>query len=734
MLIGGMCGGGQMDLGYRTYGLDCFYEVMHSWAMQEYFKKCGINIHIVEDDRGKGDRNKALLKLYKQIITKIDKNVILKEKYESFIKEYITLDDGLAGRYVEKYSYTFGKLLVPKKYENGVPEDADLANFVPVMLLLNQRDYLRFISPVDCDKPYVATVIENEELYKTDYINRFMEKYDMRQVIVNEDATNYKNATAYKDAGPKELISLVFHSDGVITDSFAVLELALVFRKRFLYMNGGRGEGKAALLLEQMRMFHHFITDPTKNIVPLSFKTVTPRVMWNQMIRIRKNVKKRLDAWFANLDVEGIDTEALDGVECPTGVPRIKCYGCLACKEVCPANAIIMANDKEEFLYPITDYAKCTQCGLCAKVCIRNAPPIVKHEEDYPKAIYARHKVREVQLKSTSGAIFPELARYAIEEKKGVVVGVRYGEDVIDVRSDIAETMEEVEAFYGSKYVKSKFDGIFPRVKAYLDEGRYVLYSGLPCECAGLRNYLMKEYDNLLVCELLCHSVPSPKIYRKYIKYLQGKRKSKILELVFRQKTEAYAKLKIYYRKGLTIYANYAKNNYYRAFYNNYICRPSCSKCAFVNRNRVADITIGDFLGVVKVFPDFPDKRGISCVLLNNKKGFDAYERIADNYEMGYITVRQAFSKNYRRALPLPPEREELFKLLNEDMQIDQLLARYNDLLEIPKVREEPPEAARVYVVRDTSRGMADSMLKESDISEVDEDKKEEEDSYSDGA
>lgn len=673
-----------MKLGYKVGGLSNFYEVMHAWANQEYLKKCGIGMAISLPVGVAEVTKENFISKIKKIFRKNPINNEMKLKYQNFVEDYIdSSDETMKGITFLQMEYTFGKLEIPKELKELEGEDPT-DGYVSSLLLLNRLDYQKLIQPVSVESPYIFTSIEKDEISKTIYIKDFVNSKEMNHVYFGTNPKNYPDAKYENDAGPLELLSLIYHADGILTDSLPVLELAIVFGKNFLYLNGGRGEGKAVLMLEQLGIRNHFVHDPAVKDNLVRYEAEEDNVIRNRLIRARKDTMKQLVNFFPE-----INTDKLDSCECPTGISRTGCYGCLACKEVCPTNAITMEEDDEGFLYPVTDYDKCIQCGLCKKICIRNKKSSLNYEEGYPRALCAKNKDEDILNKSTSGAIFPAIAKYTIEKMKGAVVGVKYDEH-LNVVADIAETMEAVEPFYGSKYVKSSYDGIFPKVKQLLSDERFVLYTGLPCECAGLRSFLQKEYDNLLICEILCHSVPSPKVYRKYLAYLEEKKKTKLTKLVFREKTETHPKMVFTFKKGAPIRAKYWKNNYFRAFSNDYISRTSCSRCAFNYQKRVGDLTIGDFWGVSKVYPEIVDKKGMSFILMNNEKGENVIRQVEDSFMMKELTVQQAFIKNHRKSKPLQPEREELFGLLDE-VPIDKLLGRYNDLLK----KEEEAKLAK---------------------------------------
>lgn len=485
----------------------------------------------------------------------------------------------------------------------------------------------------------------------------------------------FKNeiATCYTE-GPGEFLGWIENAEYVITNSFHGTVFSMIYETPFvsmLHSNTGsrtidllKSLGMESHLLYKKEDFNDFSQFAIENVDGLRDRIVRNRnsSIVFLMDALRHNVKQ-------------------SKVECPTDITKMECYGCNACKEVCPTNAITMVCDAEGFAYPVAD-DKCIQCGLCAKTCIRNNNQLVEYDEEFPKVYSVMNKDEAVRLKSSSGAIFPELARYVIEEKKGYVVGVKYDKDM-NVVSDIADNMEDVKAFYGSKYVKSNFEGMFPRIKKLLQEQHTVLYSGLPCECAGLKAYLKKDYDNLYICEILCHASPSPKIFQQYVDYLNKKNKSKVVNITFRNKEKGWlihkATMVIEFENSKVIKVNARKNNYFRAFLKDYISRPSCSACGYTFTNRAGDITIGDFWGIKDIDPEMFDDKGASVLLINNANGNTLWDFVKDRFIYKDSNMALAFEKNHNAPSEYKLERMELFRKLDKK-PIDDLLANYNDL------------------------------------------------------
>lgn len=306
-----------------------------------------------------------------------------------------------------------------------------------------------------------------------------------------------------------------------------------------------------------------------------------------------------------------------------------KCCGCTACISVCPKGYISMSEDKEGFLYPIVDSVKCIDCGLCEKVCPVLHP--LKNEAE-PLVYAAINNDESIRMQSSSGGIFTLLAEYVIENG-GVVFGACFDRDW-NVVHDYTETKEGLVRFRGSKYVQSNVGNSFSQVKIFLDAGREVLFSGTPCQVAGLKNYLRKPYPNLLTVDLVCHGVPSPDVWRKYLQetvckaYRIKKNKSAvnicdyISDIKFRAKDKGWKKysFKIEYKDGRIEINPFYENPYMNIFLSNLSLRPSCYVCPAKLNNVQSDITLADFWGVNKIDPNIDDDKGCGLLFLNNKE------------------------------------------------------------------------------------------------------------------
>ena len=342
------------------------------------------------------------------------------------------------------------------------------------------------------------------------------------------------------------------------------------------------------------------------------------------------------------------------------------CCGCHACASVCARHSITMQEDNEGFLYPVVDRSTCTDCGLCEKVC----PVINQDAPSKPLKVYAaRNRDEKIRRQSSSGGIFTPLAEAVIREG-GVVFGAKFDKDwnVVHAWTD---TIEGITDFRGSKYVQSTIGYTYREAREFLKQGRKVLFSGTSCQIAGLRKFLRKEYDNLLAVDVVCHGVPSPLVWRKYLEETRENLRAErdagkntvssslkelpvITGISFRDKTHGWKKYGFRLRyaafkaaeNSVSVPANdsertllqpFPDNVFMKGFLKNLYLRPSCYACASRSGKSGSDISIADFWGVQNYYPEFDDDKGIGLVLVNTDKGRKAYEQTnADSMESTY--------------------------------------------------------------------------------------------------
>lgn len=320
------------------------------------------------------------------------------------------------------------------------------------------------------------------------------------------------------------------------------------------------------------------------------------------------------------------------------------CCGCTACKNICPVGAIEMKQDKEGFLYPSVNLKKCINCKLCEKSCpVSNKQRVIEEKNE---AYIIRTKNKEVLETSTSGGFFTPLAE-KILKKNGVVIGVGFNEDFRVEHKIVANNnINDLKNLRGSKYVQSYMGDIYQKTKQLLDENVEVLFSGTPCQIYGLMNFLKKDYKNLITIDLICHGVPSPKLWKKYIEYQQVKNKSTIKEISFRNKTYGYhsGTMKIVFNNNKEYYGSARVDYMLKSFFSEISSRPSCYNCKFKDRTHLSDFTIFDCWHMKELTNNKinDDDMGFTNLLINSQKGQEVFEKIKDNYEIYKIDKDKA--------------------------------------------------------------------------------------------
>lgn len=306
------------------------------------------------------------------------------------------------------------------------------------------------------------------------------------------------------------------------------------------------------------------------------------------------------------------------------------CTGCSACANVCPKNCIRIERDEMGFSYPAVDTDVCIGCGRCETVC----PILNPAKENSPLSVIgAKNRDEAVRSASSSGGTFFELAK-AVILRGGAVYGCALDSDLV-ARHVKVEDVDGLSALRSSKYVQSDVGTTYRDVKTALMNGREVLYSGTPCQIAGLKNYLGKEYDGLLLVDVLCHGVPSPGVFEDYLKYLGEKFGSKPVSVNFRNKEKSWKRLyfEVKFENGKRYFTFCGYDRYMSMFLNNVSLRPSCYDCRFTTVNRQGDITLGDFWGIGRKYPERDDDKGISLIIVNTEKGAKAYGEISDKFD-----------------------------------------------------------------------------------------------------
>lgn len=361
---------------------------------------------------------------------------------------------------------------------------------------------------------------------------------------------------------------------------------------------------------------------------------------------------------------------------------KSECCGCNACGDVCAHNAITFKTDIEGFWYPEIDKDKCTDCGLCEKVCpIVNIEELKKNDFEKPECYAMQHKNLESLFNSTSGSAFAALAERMYKEG-GYVGGAIYDENW-DVKQFISSEKKDLEQLRNSKLVQSDAQGFYKAVRGIVQAGNKCLVCGLPCQMAALRAFLRKDYENLVIIDVICRGINTPKLLKGYMEILEERFQSKIIYFKVKNKEYGWRQLttKVVFENGEVLYDTKDKNIFTLAYLQtNAFCRPSCYTCQFKGYPRIADITIADLWGKPGIIDkDMDHDLGTSLVLVNSRKGGNYYNKIVDKVKSKPIDFQTATVGNPALIKPLSApkvDREEFFKDM-ECMPFKDLVRKY---------------------------------------------------------
>ncbi len=348
-------------------------------------------------------------------------------------------------------------------------------------------------------------------------------------------------------------------------------------------------------------------------------------------------------------------------------ITKNDCCGCFSCYNICPHKSISMCEDEEGFKYPKINQSTCTDCGLCQKVCPVLQP--VEEKQSQQEAFLLQHKDDIILRESTSGGAFTAIATWVISQG-GIVFGASF-DDGLKVKHVAVESVSELRKFRNSKYVQSEIGDCFKEVKTFLKEGRLVCFSGTPCQIEGLDSYLFrKKYDNLLLVDLVCRAVPSPRVLREYIAYQENNNNSKVDNLLFRDKYFGYkySNLSIRFSDTTSYHEGIDTDKWLRSFFSGINVRPSCFKCNFKKRYRVSDITIWDCFDVNKFSKELDNDKGVTRALAHSEKGKAIMGHLVSYANVLIINVESAVDGVKELVTPAieNPKRDDFFKDLNE--------------------------------------------------------------------
>ncbi|WP_095173934.1 MULTISPECIES: polysaccharide pyruvyl transferase family protein [Blautia] len=447
------------------------------------------------------------------------------------------------------------------------------------------------------------------------------------------------------------------NAEFVITDSCHGASFSLIFKKTFICIaNRRRGISRFESLVDLFRIRERLIYDPIQIqksdllSIDIDYKQIE-KILEMECTRSKKWLKEALS----------LEKKEIQNISC---VSKKECCGCGACYNVCPVEAIDMVYDDEGFLYPKINEEKCIHCKKCMKACPSISPV---YDNNLEPACYAAYGNDEIREKSSSGGIFSLVAEEILKQG-GAICGAAFDED-FRLEQKVIYSQEEMSDLRGSKYIQSNTKKTYLEIKKVLNNGQPALYVGCPCQVAGLKSYLGKDYENLFTIDLLCHGGPSPKAFEKYLDEVHGKKKIKSVGFRDKDYFGWSTEMTVKYSNGDVYRKLRSEDLFYRAFLPCLSVRPHCQVCNYAQLPRQGDFTLGDFWGVAKYNPAFTDGKGTSIVSVNSQKGSCMLAeirnklRLLESIDREYIlTHGQPYARPFRNN----PRRYRFHRLLKK--------------------------------------------------------------------
>ncbi len=461
-------------------------------------------------------------------------------------------------------------------------------------------------------------------------------QFDKDRMNVDSENIVFKSSVTVK-----EWLYLLKKSEYVLTDSFHGTCFSILFNKKFISLkNNERGGSRFQFLLSTLGLLNRLINKPSEFVSKFHEFGLDSIWDYTSVNNILNKERERCYNWLKNILISSkksdnkinhndfiLDTKSGSHNIRNNSIEayKVNCTGCSVCSSVCPKSAIRIIENSEGFLTPVVNKDLCINCGLCVKKCIDLNPFYVNNKE--PKC-YAMMADEDIRKNSSSGGMFSVAAEYIIS-KGGYVCGAAYRED-FSVEHIIIDKSEDLYKLRGSKYMQSHIGNTYIEIKKLLDSGKDVLFTGMPCQVAGLHSYLGKEYDKLISIDLLCHGITSSKVFEKYHRDVLNYKELKRLEFKEKQPWGWHAGINAYFSDGSKYQKPHESDLYFIAYLNSISKNTTCEVCKANRLPRQADLSIGDFWGISKADPEMFDNMGTSAVLINNEKGKIFFDLIKD--------------------------------------------------------------------------------------------------------
>ena len=581
----------------------------------------------------------------------------------SFGKEEI---GGSLEKNINKLLKNYSDILVREDTAKSILKEHGINNVEQVLdptLLLNKEQWSNLASKVkNKQKKYILVYQLHDNKSFDKYAKEFSKKTGLKLLRISPSIYHIiRSGKLIYLPNQYEFLSLFQNAEYVLTDSFHATVFSIIFNRKFVDILPGKTSTRIISILKLTGLQNRILTKYD------DFSFINKTINFSECNTIIENERKRSIELFKKAII-GENNNTIDLLN-----KHYKCTGCRMCAQICPVKAIDMKENEDGFFEPIINKEKCIKCSLCFKRCPQLNDVEIGEKINSPKVFAVKNKNVEEQKNSSSGGVFSVLARYVLENN-GAVYGACFDEKLKleHIRIDKQESLYKLR---GSKYLQSNTKNTFELVKNDLNNGVRVLYVGTPCQIAGLKNYLGKDYEDLLLVDLVCHGVPSQKLFDKYITWLEKRNKSKVINYDFRNKEKSIWELgyvpKVSFENGKTKYIYGNSDMYITSFLNGNTLRESCYSCKYTKKERVSDITIGDFWGVNKIYPELYDEKGISIVLTNTIKGKKAIDSIKSDLYIKKIEMEKVikYAQPLCKTIERPQNRDTYIFLIMEDLK-----------------------------------------------------------------
>ncbi len=523
------------------------------------------------------------------------------------------------------------------------------------VFLLEKEEYQKIAKPIKCKKPYILvySVVNNNAML--DAAIEFANKKNLTVVEICQNKKRGAKHIQLTAASPEEFLGAILNAEFVVTNSFHGTAFSLIFNKElYVFDNKERGSRITGLLKKaglENRITEEKITEQES-------------INYNN---VEENLKEHISSSKEFL------LNAASAKKEPTAN---NCVGCGACKTACKKEAISLIKNKQGFIKSYIDFNKCINCGLCKKVCpTLNTPP--KNE---PIGTFAYKAKDSIRKGSTSGGAATALAEEIIK-MGGSVYGACLDENFKLSHKKI-ESAKDISKMQGTKYIQSNMTGVFENIKADLKNDKKVLFIGTPCQTAAVLNFIninKLNANNIYLCDIICHGVPSPKVFNDYILWL--KEKENFNKYYFRNKEISWRGDSASIKENNTLKTSKYISSFMNLYYSNLITDDACFNCKFTSKDRVSDITISDFWGIENTSKEFEDALGVSMVLVNTKKGAELFENTPGKKKA--VSIENAKQPQLKAPTKKPNGYTEFWQSYN----IENALKKYGALKENLKTK-----------------------------------------------